>query len=106
MQFEKDLSSPHKYLFLEARALLLSFEGVTEVKKPKITTYMYARSALCHMRTRPHGIDLGFLKGSLMHDDLGRLTGNGKYMRVLSMEQLDEASLLYYVAQALELNER
>ena len=106
MQFEKDLTSPHKYLFLEARALLLSFDDVTEVKKPKITTYMYARSALCHMRTRPHGIDLGFLKGSLMQDEMGQLTGTGKYMRVLSLESLDEALLLYYVTQALELNER
>ena len=28
MQFDKDLSSPHKELFLETRAFILTFEGV------------------------------------------------------------------------------
>ena len=33
MQFEKDLRSEHKKLFLEAREILLSYEGIVETKK-------------------------------------------------------------------------
>ena len=52
----------------------------------------------------PHGIDLGFLKGSKMEDGLKLLTGNGKAIRVLSITNLDEDVVGYYVGQAVKLN--
>lgn len=39
MQFDKDIQSEHKDLFLSAREFLLSFDGVIETKKDRITTY-------------------------------------------------------------------
>ena len=60
MQFDKDLNSDHKDLFLSVRKTILSFDGIEEIKKNKITTYSYTGSALCHLRTMPHGVDVGF----------------------------------------------
>ena len=104
MQFNKDLTSPHKDLFLAARALILSYEGVTETQKERITTYGNKKGGLCHLRTMPHGIDFGFLKGAKMEDKLGLLTGKGKAIRVLPQKELDEKAVRYYVEQAIAIN--
>ncbi len=63
MQYDKDIESPHKDLFLATRDMLFAIDGVEETQKEKITTYSYNGSGLCHMRTMPYGIDIGFLKG-------------------------------------------
>ena len=103
LQFDKDMASPHAALFLRARAFLLSFEDITETRKPRITTYAGPRGGLCHLRTMPHGIDLGFLKGAKLDDAPGRLTGSGKTLRVLSLDAYAEDTIAYYVEQALVL---
>ena len=71
MQYDKDLASPHKDMFLAAREILLSYEGVIETKKERITTYGNAKGGICHMRTMPYGVDFGFLKGAKMEDSFG-----------------------------------
>lgn len=106
MQFDKDLASPHKDLFLEAREFLLSFEGIQETKKERITTYSNHKGGICHMRTMSYGIDLGFLKGAKMEDKLGLLTGKGKAIRVLPQKVLDEIAVRYYLEQAIEINSK
>jgi len=63
-QFEKDMQSPNKDLFLKVRALLLAMDGVEETQKPRITTFSNNKGGICHLRTMPHGIDIGFLKGA------------------------------------------
>lgn len=55
------------------------------------------------MRTMPHGIDIGFLQGAKMTDKLGRLTGNGKVMRVLPLTKFDTKTIDYYLQQAVAL---
>lgn len=104
MQYNKDLESEHKDLFLKARDFLLSFEGIIETKKERITTYSNEKSGICHMRTMPYGIDFGFLKGAKMKDDLGLLTGKGKAIRVLSQKELSPKTVEYYIKQAIEIN--
>ena len=106
MQYNKDLQSEHKDLFLQARAFLLSFEGIIETKKERITTYSNAKGGICHMRTMPYGIDFGFLKGAKMEDKLGLLTGKGKAIRVLPQKELDKEAVEYYLKQALEINSK
>ena len=106
MQFEKDLQSAHKDLFLQARELLLSYEGIVETKKNRITTYSNSKGGICHMRTMPYGIDFGFLKGAKMEDKLGLLTGKGKAIRVLPQKVLDKKAVEYYLKQAVELNSK
>ncbi len=104
MQFDKDIQSEFKDLFLKARELLLSYEGIVETKKERITTYSNSKGGICHMRTMPHGIDFGFLKGAKMNDDLGLLRGEGKAMRVLPQKKLNKKALHYYIKQAIEIN--
>jgi len=106
MQFEKDLQSEFKDLFLQARELLLSYEGIFETKKNRITTYSNNKGGICHMRTMPYGIDFGFLKGAKMEDELGLLTGKGKAIRVLPQKELDREAIEYYLKQALEINSK
>ncbi len=52
----------------------------------------------------PHGIDIGFLKGAKMADELGRLTGTGKAMRVLALSEFEEEVCTYFLDQAVILN--
>ena len=104
MQYDKDLQSTHKELFMSVRKLLLSIDGVKETKKEKITIYSYNGSGLCHMRTMPHGIDIGFLKGFLMNDKYGLLQGNTKRMKVLPLEKLLQKEVKYYLDEAIEKN--
>lgn len=106
MQFDKDLQSEHKELFLNARAYLLSFDGITETKKERITTYANSKGGICHMRTMQYGIDFGFLKGAKMKDELNFLTGKGKVIRVLLLRKLNKQAVKYYIEQAIEINSR
>lgn len=104
MQFDKDIQSEHKDLFLSAREFLLSFDGVIETKKDRITTYRNKKGGICHIRTMPYGIDFGFLKGAKMKDDLELLTGKGKSIRVLPLKELNEKVVEYYLNQAIDIN--
>ncbi|WP_420414146.1 hypothetical protein [Roseibium sp.] len=103
-QFERDMASDQRDLFLQVRDLLLTRYGFQETQKPRITTYANAKSGICHLRTMPHGIDIGFLKGAKMTDSRGLLTGKGKSIRVLPVNIYNEEDLAYYLDQADELN--
>lgn len=106
MQYDKDLQSEYKALFLEARSFLLSFDGILETKKERITTYSNEKGGICHMRTMSYGIDFGFLKGAKMEDKLSLLTGKGKAIRVLPQKKLDKKVVEYYIKQAIEINSK
>jgi len=56
------------------------------------------------MRTMNHGIDVGFMKGARMEDKFGLITGNGKGMRVLPLESIDEECIKYYITQAVKMS--
>ncbi|QDG76454.1 DUF1801 domain-containing protein [Labrenzia sp. PHM005] len=103
-QFERDMASDHRDLFLQVRDLLLTRYGFQETQKPRITTYANAKGGICHLRTMPHGIDIGFLKGAKMTDSRGLLTGKGKSIRVLPIQTYNQDHLTYYLKQAIELN--
>lgn len=81
-------------------------DGVVETRKPRITTYSNADGGICHIRTTPDGVDFGFLKGARMDDRLGRLSGNGKAIRVLSLREFEPETVGYYLEQAITLNGR
>ncbi len=103
-QYDRDMKSPHRELFEEVRVFLLSFRGIVEIRKPRITTFFDSEGGICHLRTMPHGIDLGFLKGARMTDERDRLTGSGKAIRVLSLGEFEPDVIAYYVKQAIALN--
>lgn len=104
MQFDIDMNSEHKTLFISARKLLIEQYKLNEVKKDRITTYSDDVSGICHMRTMKHGIDIGFLKGVHMEDKHGCLMGTGKVMRVLPMASLEVERIKYYLDQAIKIN--
>jgi hypothetical protein len=103
-QFEKDMQSPNKELFLKVRALLLEKDGIEETQKPRITTFSNSKGGICHIRPMPHGIESGFLKGAKMADPAGRLTGTGKAIRVLALSAFEEDVCGCYLDQAIALN--
>ena len=104
MQFDKDMASTHAALFREVREFLLSHETIVETIKPRITTYSDENGGICHLRTMPHGIDIGFLKGAKMVDANRRLTGKGKAIRVLPLAKFDRETVQDFVNQAFALN--
>ena len=106
MQFDIDLKSVYKNLFLDVRRLLLSNPEIIETKKKRITTYSNKKGGICHLRTMDHGIDLGFLKGVQLEDKLSLLHGNGKTVRVISLKGYHEIVINYYIDQALEMNNK
>lgn len=103
MQLTKDLASEHRALFQEVRALLLSVEGITEIRKERLTAYATCHGGICHLRTTDHGIDIGFLHGARMTDGLRLLSGSARAMRVLSLKEKNEPALMYYITQAMQL---
>lgn len=104
MQFDKDLQSVYKTLFLDIRNLLLSNPNITETKKERITTFCDANGGICHLRTTEKGVDVGFLKGVYLEDKLVLLHGKGKRIRVISLNGYHEVALLYYINQAIMIN--
>ncbi|MEM7333134.1 MAG: DUF1801 domain-containing protein [Chloroflexota bacterium] len=107
-QFDKDMQSEFKALFLQVRGIVMSIEGVVELKKERITTYSDANGGLCHVRTTKDGVDIGYLKGAQFHDKFGCLTGKTKKMRVQSLraaEPIDEESIHYYLQEGIRLNQ-
>lgn len=104
MQFDIDMMSEHKDLFMAARTMLIDSYGLAETKKDRITTYSDMNGGICHMRTMKHGIDFGFLKGARMEDKYGLLTGTGKVMKILSLRSIDANCIKYYLDQALKIN--
>ncbi len=105
MQFDKDIQSEYANLFLKAREVLLSYEGIVETKKKRITTYSNSKGGICHMRTMPYGVDFGFLKGAKMKDKIGVLIGKGKAIRVLPQKgELDEKIIRSFIDQAISIN--
>jgi len=105
VQFDIDIDSKYKELFLKTRKFLFTF-GLVETKKDRITTYSDKNGGICHMRTMPHGIDIGFLKGARMEDQFELLKGSGKVMRVLPLTSINEDRIEYYLTQALAINEK
>ncbi len=90
---------------MSVRQHLLSYPGMVETKKLRITTYSCGKGGICHIRTMPHGVDIGFLKGAKMLDQHARLKGEGKAMRVLPLAEAEIAIIDYYICQAIEFVE-
>jgi hypothetical protein len=106
MQFDKDILSEHKDLFLKVRNLLLSQNGTIETKKERITTYSYNNSGVCHLRTMPYGIDIGFLKGTKLTDHFNLLIGTGKTLRVLPIKAYNETVINHFIKEAILINKK
>lgn len=104
LQFEKDIASLHSDMFAQARNMLIGDYKLTETRKPRITTYSDEHGGICHMRSMPDGLDIGFLKGVKMDDPQKRLVGRGKLLRVLSFHKFDAKIARDFLDQAIAIN--
>ncbi|MDB2384219.1 DUF1801 domain-containing protein [bacterium] len=104
LQFEKDIASPYSAMLAQARNMLICDYKLTETRKPRITTYSDEHGGICHMRTMPDGLDIGFLKGAKMHDPNNLLSGRGKLLRVLSFQKFDAQVAQEFLDQAIAIN--
>lgn len=104
MQFNKDIESEHRFLFLQVREYFLSFMDIEETKKKRITSYSNAHGVICHLRTMPNGVDIGFAKGVQMNDPEHLLIGKGKAIRVLKLVSFKHQTIDFFFQQALQLN--
>jgi hypothetical protein len=102
MQFDKDMQSPYRTLFMKIREFILNFENIQEIKKQRITTYLCNGSGVCHLRTMPHGVDIGLVKGAFIRDKYGMLYGSSKRIRVLSVTSMLQGELRYYIQEAIQ----
>ena len=85
MQFDTDMAGRYSELFLYVRELLLSFEGMKEVKKTHITSYFCEGSGICYLRTYETGLTIALFKGVSLEDRHNLLTGEGKTIRHMYM---------------------
>ncbi|MFK7844701.1 MAG: DUF1801 domain-containing protein [Rhodothermales bacterium] len=104
MQFDIEMRSKHKDLFLEIRDVLLSFDGVREKINTRSVCYHTSQGGLCHLKTTNDGVDVGFFRGIRMEDAYNMLWGAGKSKKFISLQAMNEEALVYYVVQALEIN--
>ncbi|NQZ84413.1 MAG: DUF1801 domain-containing protein [Nanoarchaeales archaeon] len=105
-QFEKDLESSSKNLFLDIREVLLSYPQMLELQKSIITTFADDNGPICNMRTMKQTVEITFLKGIKMKDRFKLLTGTGREMRSLIMHKADTEILKYYIDQAVAINSK
>ena len=91
MQFDSDIQGEFSALFLEFRALFLSFDEMHEVKNAKQTSYKdsYGR-AVCLMRTNDKCLRVIFAQGANLEKLYPFLLGEGKIVRHLTFSNLSE----------------
>lgn len=90
MQFDKDMIGNYSELFLYIRELLLSYEGMSEIKKANITSYFCEGSGVCYLRTNEIGLTIALFKGVHLNDTYNLLTGEGKTIRHMYMHKKED----------------
>jgi hypothetical protein len=108
MQFDSDIQGEFSALFLEFRALFLSFDEMHEVKNAKQTSYKdrYGR-AVCLMRTNDKYLRVIFAQGVNLEKLYPFLLGEGKIVRHLtfsSLSELKQYPLKEMIQESLILN--
>lgn len=108
MQFDKDIQGTYSGIFRKIRSIILSYEGVKEIKNAKQTTYQdcYGRT-VCMMRGRDKSFVLAFAQGSRLKTKYPFLEGCGKVVRHIHFQKIDdvdETQLREMFEDALILN--
>lgn len=108
MQFDKDIQGTHSRIFRKIRSIILSFEGIKEIKNANQTTYKdrYGRT-VCMMRGRDESFVLALAQGSKLEAKYPFLEGCRKIVRHLHFKKIndvDETQLSEMFEDALILN--
>jgi len=93
MQFDLDTHSEQAELFLALRSLILNYSEITEIKNAKQTSYRDSYSTVCMMRVRKTKVHLSFANGAKMQELFPELLGDGKIVRYLEFNTVDEIQI-------------
>ncbi len=107
MQFEIDIQTDHKNLFLHLRSLILAFACITEKRNAKQTSYYDNYSAVCFLRVRRNRVRLTFANGAKMSEQFIALLGTAKIVRYLeftAIEDVNEEEIIKMIEESLLLN--
>ena len=107
MQYDLDIRSEQAELFLHIRNIVLSFEGINELKNPKQTSYRDSLSTVCMLRVRKGTVRLSFANGARMNKRYPELRGEAKIVRYIeftSTKVVDEKLLRAMIKESLFLN--
>ena len=108
MQFDKDVQGKFSDLFFQLRKILLSFNGLGEVRNEKQTTYVDSSGkAVCMLRSDDKKLTLAFAQGVKLQKKYSFLQGNGKVVRHLyfgNSDEADENLIMDIIHEALVIN--
>jgi len=90
MQYDSDIRSDHKELFLHLRSVILSFDAIREKKNAKQTSYYDEHAAVCFLRVREERVRLSFANGAKMKERFCALLGDAKIVRYIEFSTIDD----------------
>jgi len=92
LQFDQDISSKQRELFLYIRKIILSFTQIKEIKNAKQTSYKDNYSTVCMMRVRQEAVRVSFANGTRMKEQFPELLGDAKIVRFLEFQTINEVN--------------
>lgn len=102
MQYEIDITSEHRNLFLYLREIILSHIKISEVKNAKQTSYKDGYSTVCMMRVRQGLVRVSFANGTKMQEQFPLLKGDSKIVRYLEFREVKEVDVELFEAMIKE----
>ncbi len=108
MQFDRDIQGKFADVFMYLRAVILCFDGVSELKNEKQTSYRdeYGR-VVCILRTDDEKLTLVLAQGAKLESRYPFLEGNGKIVRhlyFLTLDEVDDALIKDMIEESMVLN--
>ena len=110
MQYDLDMRSEYREIFIALRDIVLSNEYVHEKKNDKQTAYYDQYSAVCFLRpdrTCNNGYCISFAKGHKLQATFPTLKGSGKITRHLyfnSVNDINKKNLKDIIDETIILN--
>ena len=107
MQYNKDMDGTFSNIFKKARDIVLSFDGIKELKNQKQTSYSDLYGVVVMMRGKENMFVLSFGKGAKLQDDFAHLSGDGKIVRhwnLYSKKDLNEKVFRQIIKETMILN--
>lgn len=108
LQYDKDMNGEFSALFMKLRTIIMSYEGIKEIKNAKQTSYrdVYCRTVVM-MRNRGDVFVVAFTQGANLMQKYPFLEGCGKIVRHLyfkTVDDVDESLLREMIEESLVLN--
>ena len=93
MKFDIDMRSEYQEIFKALRELILSYPQMSELKNAKQTSYSDEFGVVIMLRGSKNGFALSFGRGAKLASKFPQLTGNGKVVRQLIVNDVNNLDL-------------